>query len=145
MHMQEIFLGKNLQFLRKSHGLSQDELSELLNKNRATISAYERNKIQPPLSDIWILATRFRISIGDFIAVDLEEKSHGSPEYLKTILERLNNESHNVEVIQTLKDVSRLLEELAGKINETSNKVWQSAKALEEKAGIESPKEVEVF
>jgi transcriptional regulator with XRE-family HTH domain len=143
--MKNIFFSKNLAFLRKAKGVNQKIIGDLVGKKISAVSGWEIGQSQPSINDLVAIADYFNIPPGDLISIDLEEKSSGSPEYLKIILERLNNQSNNVEVIQTLRDVSKLLEELSIKIEDTSIKIWNSAMALEEKAGIEAPKDDDIF
>lgn len=54
---------KRLKSLRNERKLSQIDLADLLNVTRATISAYETNKIMPPYEKIKILADYFSVSV----------------------------------------------------------------------------------
>jgi transcriptional regulator with XRE-family HTH domain len=144
-NMEKNFVGKNLQFLRKVSKTSQEDLGALLGKKRATISAYELNKIQPTISDVVALAYYFKVPVEDFIIIDLEEESLGSPEYLRVLIENLNRKANNTEVIETLLDVSRLLEDLSIKIAETSEKIRGSARALDEKNKSEPSSDKDAF
>lgn len=56
-------IGERLYDLRKDKGLSQDELGELLNINKHSISSYERGRSEPPDEIKIILARFFDVSV----------------------------------------------------------------------------------
>lgn len=56
-------IGERLYDLRKDKGLSQDELGELLNINKHSISAYERGRSEPPDEIKIIFAKFFDVSV----------------------------------------------------------------------------------
>lgn len=69
-----MFLGKNLKYLRKQNGLTQQDLSEKLNIKRTMISAYEDGRFEPKLSSLLTLSDIFTIKIDDLLNWDLETK-----------------------------------------------------------------------
>lgn len=56
-------IGERLYDLRKDRGLSQDELGEILNINKHSISSYERGRSEPPDEIKIILARFFHVSV----------------------------------------------------------------------------------
>ena len=65
-----IFLiGERLYDLRKDKGLSQDELGELLNINKHSISSYERGRSEPPDEIKIMLAEFFNVSVEYLLGV----------------------------------------------------------------------------
>ena len=56
-------LGERLLALRKDADLTQDELAEILNINKHSISSYERNKSEPPDAIKIAMAQYFNVSI----------------------------------------------------------------------------------
>ncbi len=56
-------IGERLYDLRKDKGLSQDELGELLNINKHSISSYERGRSEPPDEIKIIFAKFFNVSV----------------------------------------------------------------------------------
>jgi len=56
-------IGERLYDLRKDRGLSQDELGEILNINKHSISSYERGRSEPPDEIKIILAKYFNVSV----------------------------------------------------------------------------------
>lgn len=59
-------VGKHLLLLRKDHHLTQAELAAILNVNKHSISAYERDKSEPPDSIKIAIAKYFNVSV-DFL------------------------------------------------------------------------------
>ena len=56
-------IGERLLDLRKDAGLTQDELAAILKTNKHSISAYEREKNEPPDSMKIAIAKYFEVSI----------------------------------------------------------------------------------
>lgn len=56
-------IGERLLDLRKDAGLTQDELSAILNINKHSISSYEREKSEPPDALKVSIAKYFHVSI----------------------------------------------------------------------------------
>lgn len=56
-------LGKRLQLLRKSLGLSQEEVAEALNMDRVSIGYIEQGKRAPRLQTLFALASFYRIPV----------------------------------------------------------------------------------
>lgn len=60
--------------LRKNHDLTQDELAQKLDIQRATISAYEKGKITPPYDKIKFFADYFNVSV-DYMTGETDNKT----------------------------------------------------------------------
>lgn len=73
-------IGKNIKFLRKSKGLTQEELAKNIGVNRAVIGSYEENRATPKLSVLRDLAYFFKISIDDLAKLKLWEQNAISTE-----------------------------------------------------------------
>lgn len=58
----EILLGKRLKELREERGLTQRELSAILNLNSVTYLHYEKSQREPPLSVLVDMAKFFDVS-----------------------------------------------------------------------------------
>ena len=78
--------------LRKKEQKNQEDLAALLNVTRATISAYETNKIMPPYDKIKMLADYFNVSVEYLTGVSSEEDS--SPVDVSETLRLLLNQLH---------------------------------------------------
>ena len=65
-------IGDNIRYLRKSHGMSQDELAEKLGyKSFTTVQKWESNLSEPPLRTVHALAALFNVDIDDLSRKDL--------------------------------------------------------------------------
>lgn len=62
-------LGERLFDLRKEAGLTQDELANILSINKHSISAYERNKSEPPDEIKILIAQYFGVSTDYLLGV----------------------------------------------------------------------------
>ncbi len=56
-------IGERLLELRKDAGLTQDELAAILNINKHSVSAYERDKNEPPDAIKIAIAQYFNVSV----------------------------------------------------------------------------------
>jgi transcriptional regulator with XRE-family HTH domain len=65
--------GKNLKFLRKQKGLTQEEMSEQLDIKRSLIGAYEEERAEPRMEVMQQMCEMFQISLEDFLFKDLSE------------------------------------------------------------------------
>ena len=59
-------LGKNIKHIRKSKGLSQEKLAELIGKSRNYIGLAERAEVNIPVSVIFDFAKALDVSPKDF-------------------------------------------------------------------------------
>jgi len=88
---------KRLKSIRKEHGKQQYELADLLGVTRATISAYETDKIMPPYDKLKMLADYFSVSVeyltGQENTKDTESKSIDVSETLRLLLNELQTDS----------------------------------------------------
>lgn len=75
------YFADNLKYLRKISGLSQDALSEKINKtveneedkiHRSTIGRYENGNREPSVGNVLTIAEFFRVPIADIIAKDVK-------------------------------------------------------------------------
>lgn len=69
--MSNIQLANNLRYLRKKHGLTQKDLSEMLNISRQAYSNYETSKRTPDLDTLLYLSSFYRTGLGDLILRNL--------------------------------------------------------------------------
>ncbi len=69
--MKEIFLSKNLNFLRTSNNLKQYEIQEKLGIKRNTWSNWENRKSDPSIEHIFQIADFFGVDVGSLLSRDL--------------------------------------------------------------------------
>ena len=71
MRSTDINIGKNLRKVRIYNGMTQQELADALGSSKASISAYEKNKIMPnftmliKMAEILNVSTDYLLSFGD--------------------------------------------------------------------------------
>ena len=70
--MTEI-LAKNLKNFRLAHNLTQDELAEIIKKDRSLIAKYESGKAIPPLPVLKILSSLYNTSVDELCAEKTDE------------------------------------------------------------------------
>ena len=68
-------VGTRLQELRKSQGLSLDDLSRRSGVSKSMLSEVERNRSNPTIAVLWRLASALGISLTDFLAEKVLENS----------------------------------------------------------------------
>ena len=69
--MSNMQLAENLRYLRKKHGLKQEDLKEFLSISRQAYSNYERCERTPDLDALTRLSQMYRVRIDDLILRDL--------------------------------------------------------------------------
>lgn len=62
-----MFLGKRLRFIRKQNNMTQKDLADKLNFERATVTSMENNRIVPTLNTLEILSNLFDVPIYYFL------------------------------------------------------------------------------
>jgi transcriptional regulator with XRE-family HTH domain len=72
------FAGKNLKYLRKLRGWTQEEFANKLSIKRSLVGAYEEERAEPRLEVMETICHLFSISLEDFLFKDLSEKTGGS-------------------------------------------------------------------
>ena len=73
-------ISKNIKFLRKKHGLTQNDVAEQLGKTVTVVGGYERGKIVPPLEVTIQLCEIFQVNLDDLVNKDLSKEGTGRPE-----------------------------------------------------------------
>lgn len=79
--------GRKIQMLRKTHGLSQETLANILNINRNNLSRIETGKSEPNLSIIRDVVKYFNIDAASLIGISDDVNSKDK---IKLILENCN-------------------------------------------------------
>jgi transcriptional regulator with XRE-family HTH domain len=72
------YAGKNLKYLRKLRGWTQEEFANKLSIKRSLVGAYEEERAEPRLEVMETICHLFSISLEDFLFKDLSEKTGGS-------------------------------------------------------------------
>jgi transcriptional regulator with XRE-family HTH domain len=71
------YAGKNLRFLRKSKGWTQEEFAIKLNIKRSLLGAYEEERAEPKLEALEIISGLFKLSLDQLLLQDLTNEGTG--------------------------------------------------------------------
>ena len=97
-------LAENIHYLRRTNGLSQQHLADLLAIPRTTLGDYERGKTEPNVEMLVRLASIFKVSVDDLVcrsAAELAQEVARS-ENLRILAISLDTEHRqNIELVQT--------------------------------------------
>lgn len=72
------FAGKNLKYLRKLRGLTQEEFAVKLKIKRSLLGAYEEERAEPRLEVLQSVCDIFKLSLDDVLLKDLSEAKGSS-------------------------------------------------------------------
>lgn len=100
-NINDSYFNKNIKYLRESNKLSQENVGKIVNKERSTISLWERNERFPSIIDVIKIASYFSISTDALLGIDLKTES---------IINKpsINNNDSNVPVFKTISDKDSL-------------------------------------
>lgn len=59
--------GKNLKLYRKERKLSQEQLARKVGVTQQCVSEWEKDRIEPTLSNLWAIADIFDVSVDELI------------------------------------------------------------------------------
>jgi transcriptional regulator with XRE-family HTH domain len=71
------YAGKNLRYLRKQRGWTQDECAAKLNIKRSLVGAYEEERAEPKLEALEKLSSIFKLSLDELLLNDLSNIKKG--------------------------------------------------------------------
>lgn len=71
------YAGKNLRYLRKQKGWTQEEFANKLNIKRSLIGAYEEERAEPKLEVLEMLSSLFKLSLDELLLKDLTDDNKG--------------------------------------------------------------------
>jgi transcriptional regulator with XRE-family HTH domain len=69
-----IFLERNIKFLRRHRGMTQEQLAQTLEIKRSLIGSYEEGRGVPKLELITRMAAVFEVGLQDFLTKDIEKE-----------------------------------------------------------------------
>ena len=64
-------VSRNIRYLRRLHGLTQEEFANKIGIKRPSLGAYEESRATPSLMNLQIIAKAFDISVDDLISLDI--------------------------------------------------------------------------
>src|SRR4030095_10912980 len=71
--MPQTQAGKNLKYLRKLRGLTQEEFAEKLRIKRSLLGAYEEERAEPRIDVLETVSDIFKVTLDDLLRKDLSE------------------------------------------------------------------------
>lgn len=74
-YCKNILFHKNIKYLRESEHLSQENIGNIVGKERSVVSLWERNERNPSMEDLINISYFFQVSIDDLIKRDLKMES----------------------------------------------------------------------
>lgn len=95
--MSQSFAGKNLKYLRKLRGLTQEEFALKLNIKRSLLGAYEEERAEPRLDVLEIISDTFQVSLDDLLRKDLSENK--SSYIVKRRQQKLASENNLIQFV----------------------------------------------
>ncbi len=129
-------IAKNLKFLRKHKGASQQKISDELGIKRSTFAGYESGKVEPDITMLRSLSDYFEVSLDVLLRDDLEQQGI---EWLRQQDPSIRNEQMRVLAITTNPDGRENIEV----INESAKAGYMSGYAdpefIEEMPKLELP------
>jgi transcriptional regulator with XRE-family HTH domain len=75
--MAQSLAGKNLKYLRKLRGLTQEEFAAKLQIKRSLLGAYEEERAEPRIDVLETVSDLFKVSLDDLLRRDLNEQKGG--------------------------------------------------------------------
>jgi transcriptional regulator with XRE-family HTH domain len=91
--MAQSLAGRNLKYLRKLKGNTQEEFAALLNIKRSLLGAYEEERAEPRLEVLEIVSDQFSVSLDDLLRSDLSDRNQN---YLARRREQKMSQDHNL-------------------------------------------------
>ncbi len=64
-------VSRNIRYLRRLHGMTQEEFANKIGIKRPSLGAYEESRATPNLANLQIIAKTFNISVDDLISLDI--------------------------------------------------------------------------
>jgi len=71
--MSQTFARKNLKYLRKLRGLTQEEFAAKLQIKRSLLGAYEEERAEPRIDVLELISDTFKVTLDDLLRKDLSE------------------------------------------------------------------------
>jgi transcriptional regulator with XRE-family HTH domain len=124
-------ISNNLKILRSQKGITQNELSKILNINRATYAHYETGRREPDIETLKLLADYFGVSV-DFLLGNNIEKNN---EYKINSSKDLNKVKESNEVYELIeKDILKDVKNIIYKMDHHGTGVYFNGQEMDEES-----------
>ncbi len=101
-----MLLGTRIKSLRIEKGLTQDDLAEMINVTKSTISYYENSKRTPTVTNLHLLAEALNVSFDYLMGNDHYEVADSSDNY------SLHMANEEVEFIKEIRRYTKLYDKM---------------------------------
>lgn len=111
--MEKIYFGENLKILRKSKGLTQNDIATVFETNKPLISNYELGRHNPPLETLIKIADYFSVSIDALLLHDMSSGSgvNEPPAKYNAKINQINEHGNNHAVYNHTESEWAVMEE----------------------------------
>ena len=118
-------LTDNLKRLRKDYSLTQDEVADIISKDRSSVAKYESGKALPPIDILKQLAKLYRVSVDELCGISSSKQTitlHSEPgagpkrglqyaelskrEQLIVLKFRMMNEKEKSDLIEKINEIT---------------------------------------
>ena len=127
-----MYIHTNIRLLRKSSGLTQEELARCLKKHTVSISDYEKGKSTPPIDVALQLCEIFGVDLNQLVTQNLEEDILRKNMVVNEKKNAYANYLH--EQYETLKRLATLQDQ---RVKELEREIQEHAPALARRLGLD--------
>jgi len=117
-------LSKNIKFLRKQQGLSQEEFALKVGLNRGNIASYEKGNAEPKMESLLTIAKYFNTSVLRLVEEPMFEL-HGTNTLVENsdviLSEILNNVENDEQMLSQLHNFENSVTEISDIVNGFNN------------------------
>lgn len=93
---------KNIKFLRKKFGFTQETFAEALDINRPSVGAYEEGRADPRLTTLSKMAELFKVSVDELINDDLTKENHVPKQNVKVLAVTVDDaDEEHIQLVPT--------------------------------------------
>ncbi len=93
------FAGKNLRYLRKLRGWTQEEFANKLKIKRSLVGAYEEERAEPRLDVMEIICNIFKLTFEEFLLKDLTQAKNGGNYLDKRRALKMNTQASSIQFV----------------------------------------------
>ena len=97
------YIPKNIKYLRRKHGFTQETFAEALGINRPSVGAYEEGRADPRLNTLAKMAELFSISVDELIKEDLTKENRIPQTNVKVLTVTVDSEDEEyIELVPAI-------------------------------------------
>jgi transcriptional regulator with XRE-family HTH domain len=121
-----MFLSNNIKYLRKSRGLTQNDLGEKVGVNGSQVTKYEKGTSDPPVDKLVQIADIFDMNLQDLVLTDLstEAPRFPRPEKPYTSMDEDKQDAIFIQLNNELQKRIKILEDYIAENNPDQARRW---------------------